>query len=90
MGEYPLVDGKPNQSTLLLEAIEQVAKGHDDGKKVVLHEKVARVALVAGVLLKLKIVDSVKATIKIVKDIRPEIELHPEFIQDLITLFPQE
>jgi protein-tyrosine phosphatase len=33
----PLVDGKPNQSTLLWDAIQHVVKAHEEGKKVVIH-----------------------------------------------------
>lgn len=41
-----------------------------------------------GVLLELKMADTVQEAERMVKEIRPEIEIHQEFIRDLKSLYP--
>ncbi|WP_199228129.1 hypothetical protein [Salipaludibacillus keqinensis] len=41
-----------------------------------------------GVLLEFNIVDSIEKGIQLMKEIRPESEIHPEFIKDLQRLYP--
>ncbi|WP_017729278.1 hypothetical protein [Halalkalibacterium ligniniphilum] len=43
-----------------------------------------------GVLLTLQMADSIEQAEKKVKEIRPEVEIHPEFIKDLKRLFPNK
>jgi hypothetical protein len=41
-----------------------------------------------GVLLELEIADTLSEAERMVKKIRPEIEIHQEFIRDLTSLYP--
>lgn len=41
-----------------------------------------------GVLLELNIIESIEKGLQLLKEIRPEIEIHPEFIKDLKRLYP--
>ncbi|WP_162831777.1 hypothetical protein [Halalkalibacter akibai] len=44
--------------------------------------------MATGVLLELRIADSVEKAEQMVREIRPGVELHPEFRKDLKVLYP--
>jgi hypothetical protein len=41
-----------------------------------------------GVLLALKVADSIEQAERLIKEIRPQVEIHSEFKKDLEKLFP--
>lgn len=86
----PLIDGEPNQKQLLQKGIKEVIKFYKEGKQVVLHwqggkSRTGSVAL--RVLLELNIVDSIDKGLQLLKEVRPEIVIHPEFIKDLEDMY---